>query len=123
MIEKNQECDIVSDLLPLYLEEKTGKESNEFIKAHLEYCKECRKKLEYMEASYQELFAGNGGEQQNEGKLRNKREQRKKGKLGEKGTGGRKRLDGFRKIRGRMLVLVYLFLLLCFWLYMIFVLF
>ena len=52
----NQECELVSDLLPLYVEHRTGKESDEFIRAHLEQCEECRRNLNYMEISYEDLW-------------------------------------------------------------------
>ncbi len=56
MINKDQECDIISDLLPLYMEKKTGKESGRFIREHLKRCEKCRKNLQYMEISYGELL-------------------------------------------------------------------
>ena len=36
------ECSIVKDLLPLYAENLTGEETNEFVKTHLEECESCR---------------------------------------------------------------------------------
>jgi len=35
------ECDIVLDLLPLYIENKTCNESNDLVMKHLEECQEC----------------------------------------------------------------------------------
>lgn len=39
-------CNIVQDLLPLYADELTSKESNDFICQHIEGCVECRKLME-----------------------------------------------------------------------------
>ncbi len=36
-------CNIVRDLLPLYLDGETSPESSEMVKSHLEECDECRK--------------------------------------------------------------------------------
>ncbi|MCD7748093.1 MAG: zf-HC2 domain-containing protein [Firmicutes bacterium] len=35
-------CDIVRDLLPLYIDHETSEESSEMIKEHLAECEECR---------------------------------------------------------------------------------
>lgn len=37
----DHECDVVRDLLPLYIENRTGDESNRLIRRHLEQCIEC----------------------------------------------------------------------------------
>ncbi len=37
----NNECKIVQDLLPNYIENLTSNETSEFIKGHLDNCKEC----------------------------------------------------------------------------------
>lgn len=42
------ECKIVEDLLPNYVEELTSKETNEFIKEHMKDCNKCKKILEDM---------------------------------------------------------------------------
>ena len=42
MSEKYNECDIVLELLPLYIEQRTCKESNIYIENHLEICEECK---------------------------------------------------------------------------------
>ncbi len=44
-------CDIAFDLLPLYLDGKTGQESNAFMERHLSECKECRKNYELMKTT------------------------------------------------------------------------
>ena len=120
MINKNQECDIVSDLLPLYMEQKTGKESNEFIRRHVEQCEECRKNLQFMEASYEELLEKENNSNQVSDLKRNK------GICALTGTkrkyGHRKKRMMFKRAKGTIFVLGYLFFLLCIWLYMIFVL-
>ncbi|MBQ8409052.1 MAG: zf-HC2 domain-containing protein [Clostridia bacterium] len=40
------ECSIVRDLLPLYLEDMVCPETADYVKAHLEECAECRSELE-----------------------------------------------------------------------------
>lgn len=44
-------CEIISDLLPSYIEELTSEESNRAIEEHLQTCPVCRKYLEEMQAS------------------------------------------------------------------------
>lgn len=41
MSEKHNVCDIVLELLPYYIEQKTCEESNAYIEKHLEICKDC----------------------------------------------------------------------------------
>ena len=50
---KEKECILVTELLPLYLEEQIGIESKEYIEQHIAECMECRKKIEYMNLSYE----------------------------------------------------------------------
>lgn len=102
MIDKHMECDIVADILPLYLEGKTREDSNEFVEKHLEHCIKCRKNLEYMEISYDEILTVVSS---------------KRKKI------NRKNVTPFKKARGRIFVCGYLLLLTIFWLYMIFFLF
>lgn len=46
MKKKNKnECKIVQDLLPTYIEDLTQKETKEFIQNHLEWCEDCRDEL------------------------------------------------------------------------------
>ena len=45
---KSNECNIVKDLLPSYIDGLTSKESNIFIENHLSNCTECKKELDYM---------------------------------------------------------------------------
>lgn len=37
----SEKCEIVRDLLPMYIEDLTSKESNEFVSKHLPTCQEC----------------------------------------------------------------------------------
>ncbi len=104
MIDKKIECDIVSDLLPLYLEGKTGVESNEFVKNHLIQCEQCRKNLGYMEISYEDILKIVSAENE----IRNKKQ---------------KTIKPFRKTKGRIFVCGYLLILALFWIYMIIFLF
>ena len=48
MKEKN-DCKIIQDLLPNYVEELTNEETNKFIQKHLEECNECKRILENMQ--------------------------------------------------------------------------
>lgn len=46
-----KECNIVKDLLPLYIEELCSEDSREYVEAHLGKCKECKESLEYLKYS------------------------------------------------------------------------
>ncbi len=97
MMNKNHECEIIFDLLPLYVEETTSKESNEFVQQHILHCEECRKNLQYMIASYEELVP-------------------------EKSTRRKKRRAKsyvFGKAKSKIFVGVYLCLLVAAWIYII----
>lgn len=50
MSKNYNDCDIVLELLPLYLDGKTCEESNAFVKEHLVGCAECREVHELMSA-------------------------------------------------------------------------
>jgi len=61
--EKNRDCALVSDLLPLYLEELTSQETNIFIKEHMKQCRECEELYKNMkddlgEGQGTEVFSG-----------------------------------------------------------------
>ncbi|MBR5871118.1 MAG: zf-HC2 domain-containing protein [Clostridia bacterium] len=45
------ECSIVRDLLPLYVENMVSEETANFVKAHLEECKNCREDYETMKST------------------------------------------------------------------------
>ena len=48
MSEKKKECALALDLLPLYLDGKTGEESSAFLAQHLKECENCRGVQELM---------------------------------------------------------------------------
>lgn len=50
MSKESQKCDIVLDLIPLYLDGKTTEVSNLYINEHLKECKECRQVFGFMSA-------------------------------------------------------------------------
>lgn len=50
MSKNYNDCDIVLELLPLYIEQKTGAESNVFVGAHLKECQECQEVYRFMSA-------------------------------------------------------------------------
>jgi rubrerythrin len=45
---QKQSCDIVSDLIPLYVDGVCSEESCEFIEEHIRVCQSCKKLLENM---------------------------------------------------------------------------
>lgn len=47
----NLNCNVICDLLPLYIDEVCSPESRELVEAHLEECEACRKTLEQMRSS------------------------------------------------------------------------
>lgn len=56
MEKKYNECDMIADLLPIYLDNATKEETNAFIEEHLVQCETCRKNCEWMKKSYIEVF-------------------------------------------------------------------
>lgn len=48
------DCDVVLELLPYYLDQKTGEESNRFVQEHLTGCAECREVYQLMSADFLE---------------------------------------------------------------------
>ena len=117
MIDKHQECAIVSDLLPLYVERRTGEECNVFIRVHLEQCEDCRKELEFMKVSYEELLdEGQTGDELSE----NCCGLPKHGQLPEQ---RKRRLKNKRWAKWKIFVGGYVLLLAGIWLYLIFGLF
>lgn len=52
MSKNYSDCDIVLELLPLYLDGKTCEESNAFVKEHLGGCSECREVHQFMSADF-----------------------------------------------------------------------
>ena len=51
MISEKEKCDIATDLLPLYMEQLTQKETNQWLKEHLFECEQCREMYQWMEQS------------------------------------------------------------------------
>jgi len=54
MSKNYNDCDIALELLPLYIENKTGEESNLFVGKHLMECEECRQAYELMVQDFAE---------------------------------------------------------------------
>ena len=83
MNEKNN-CKIVQDLLPNYMEGLTDKETNEFIEQHLKKCKDCKKVYESLKEKPKNLEISENGKKVDyfkkykriEGKGKNKRGKR-----------------------------------------------
>ena len=42
------ECDLVADLLPVYMDKKCGAETKKFVEEHIKTCDECREMYEAM---------------------------------------------------------------------------
>ncbi len=51
------ECDLVRDLLPIYMDGKVSKESKEIVEKHIASCPECK---EMYDAMSKEIVADNG---------------------------------------------------------------
>ena len=49
---KKKECLLVTELMPLYLENQTGKHSNKYIEKHIKNCNECKREMKYMTEFY-----------------------------------------------------------------------
>ena len=45
----NKDCEIIKDLLPLYVDDVCSTETKEFVEKHLKNCNECQKIFETME--------------------------------------------------------------------------
>ena len=43
-----KECNIIKDILPLYVEDMVSADTSAFVEEHLEKCAECRAELEDM---------------------------------------------------------------------------
>lgn len=46
---RDWECDVVYDLLPLYMDGKAGEDSRTFVKEHLQKCRGCKEVYEDMQ--------------------------------------------------------------------------
>ena len=100
-MDKNQmeslhKCEIITDLLPIYLDGATQEETNCFIEEHLVACEMCKKNYEWMQGSFIEVL--------NEDNVKLKKKIKYKNKM-------------FRKVKWKMLLYGYLFLLIAIWLY------
>lgn len=47
----SNQCNLIKDILPLYVEDMVSTDTQEFVNAHLEQCAECRAELERMRGS------------------------------------------------------------------------
>lgn len=47
----SKQCNLIKDILPLYVEDMVSTDTREFVNAHLEHCAECRAELEHMRGS------------------------------------------------------------------------
>lgn len=47
----SNQCNLIKDILPLYVEDMVSTDTQEFVNAHLEHCVECRAELERMRGS------------------------------------------------------------------------
>lgn len=59
MDNKNLECDIVKDLLPLYLEQEISRGTERWIQRHLETCQDCRETFRHMNGSFTDVLKEN----------------------------------------------------------------
>lgn len=92
IIDKKEECDIMTDLLPLYVENLTQEDTEQWIKEHLSGCEQCRKNYELMQASFTEMIK------------EEKKVKKKKTKL-------------FKKVKLRLFLYGYVLVLAVIWLY------
>lgn len=44
----NNKCNLIRDILPLYVEDMVSTDTREFVSEHLEHCEKCRAELEHM---------------------------------------------------------------------------
>ncbi len=56
-------CDIVQELLPLYIEKRTGEESNQYLEGHLAECEACREAYQWMNMDYSKQLQGEAGQE------------------------------------------------------------
>lgn len=92
IIDKKEECDIMTDLLPLYVDHLTQEDTSQWIEEHLSQCEQCREIYELMESSFTEVI---------------KEEKRRK----------KKKVRIFKKVKLRLFLLGYVLVLVMIWLY------
>lgn len=95
MEKKYKECDIIVDLLPIYLDNVTKEETNQFIEEHLLRCQNCRKNCEWMKESYAEALDKKTDATYNK----------------------KKKTNVFKKIKLKILLYGYVLILVLIWLY------
>lgn len=95
-MEQQNECDIIADLLPIYLDGATQEETNGFIEEHLASCEMCKKNYEWMSDSFIETL--------NEDNKKREKKKKHKNRM-------------FKKVKWKMLLYGYMFLLISIWLY------
>lgn len=71
-----KDCEIVFDLLPLYLDGKTGEDSNAYMQEHLAHCESCRQTFLLMQEDFDGLPV-----QEKRSKQKKKRRKRNRVKL------------------------------------------
>lgn len=62
-----EKCDIVQELLPLYIEKRTGEESNQYVEQHLKECEACREVYEWMNVDYSKQLKREAQQADNQG--------------------------------------------------------
>lgn len=56
-----KDCDIVSDLLPIYIDGKAGEESRAFVQEHLKNCSSCQRIYTSMAAEFPKIAESGKG--------------------------------------------------------------
>ena len=97
-LEQFNECEIIADLLPIYLDHATQEETNSLIEEHLARCEDCKKNYEWMKSSFGEIL--------NEEEKKPGKKKKRKNKM-------------FKKVKWKMFLYGYVFLLIAVWLYCI----
>ena len=44
------DCDVIKDLMPLYIEKLTSEPSNHFIEEHVKHCEDCKETLNKLQS-------------------------------------------------------------------------
>ena len=96
-IQQGKECEIIADLLPIYLDRETQEDTNHYIEEHLVSCQSCRQNYQWMKSSFEEVLHEGNAE----------RKKKPKNKM-------------FQKVKWKMFLYGYVFLLVAIWLYCVF---
>lgn len=59
----NKSCDIVRDLIPLYLDNVCSQESRRFVEEHAEHCESCKEELSKNRIEYESMMFGTDKEE------------------------------------------------------------